>query len=1137
MLQTLTPYLLRVSRSLDALRRLVMLLVLAALVPAARAAAPTAKRSYDIASGDAATTLRQFVEQSGEQVIYVVPKVRGVKTNPVKGELTAREALARMVADTDLGVVEDEKTGALMVNRTASPNRPDTHSPADPKPTSEKTSITMKRKNPIALLAAWLGLTLGSTSPVRAADGNPASANAQHTASILGTVTSAETGKGLQGAIVSIPALNRHETTDSAGRFVLQSLPEGTLDVVVSYSGTEERRQTIVAGIGEQSVSFELKLENIITLDKFTVAAEREGNTLADTEQKNATNLKNVIAMDAFGNLPTSNVGDIMMRLPGVTGVIDGQGRVQGVSVRGMPSGMTTTTIDGVPALRGQSARETDLTGMTGNNFEVVEVIKGHTPDRSANSLGGTINLKTASPLNMKEKRQFTYGILSNWAPSFLEHSFERLRHPLHPTIDLGYKEVFDVGGGKRNLGIAINLFYIEQANAADNESYSYNNATQGPAYIYNYVSVTNMVNKHVTTGSVKLEYQPNARNKFQLGLLYNKEDTPAATNSAITASTSQSVATIGPDGQPTGNGAILPGYSETQTQVRGLAASTLTISDYVLDFYAKTPSVNFSGEHRLGNFKIDYKVSETDSHVDAGSGNSGPKGNKGEGGMLTYNATNIGWTIDRTDSAHPRFTQTAGPSIYNLASYNGSIQQTNRSLTLDNQVRTAELNTAYQLQDRFQTVVKSGLYYEGRINGNATRVPGRWDRVAGAPLLPDVMIFGKTNFDERQGGNLPTVDPRATNAQLSNPALWTPDPYYRESQRLIGTKKATELVSAGYLMVRSKIGRLHVIGGTRIERTDFAGEGNVKRTSATAAQIPDPIARAAHDWGNHLSTKGNYTNSFPSLHLAYDLSPSLKAMASWSTSIGRPPQSALMPSAAANLAAQTVTMSNPGLKPQFAKNIDFGLQYYFRPAGRLSFGFFKKNLKDFILTTLAGNVGSGSDNGFGGDYAGYALYSQTNAGSAEAQGWECDYRQQMTFLPGFLKGLELGGNLTAISTEGDFGGATNRTSSAVPGFVPRTANVSLGYTYGRIGTRINYSYISDCVNTYSAQPALSVFKDKLNLVTASVFFKLRGNTTISVDMTNVFAERRATYQYVPSRTSQIFTPNQKIIVGVRGRF
>src|ERR1019366_7230996 len=93
----------------------VLLLVIAAFASVARSDQPTAKRHYELAAADAATTLRQFAEQSGEEIIYVVTTVRGVTTNVVKGEFTAREALARLVVNTGLLPVEDEKTGAVSI--------------------------------------------------------------------------------------------------------------------------------------------------------------------------------------------------------------------------------------------------------------------------------------------------------------------------------------------------------------------------------------------------------------------------------------------------------------------------------------------------------------------------------------------------------------------------------------------------------------------------------------------------------------------------------------------------------------------------------------------------------------------------------------------------------------------------------------------------------------------------------------------------------------------------------------------------------------------------------------------------------------------------------------------------------------
>ncbi len=87
-------------------------------------AAPVPKKSIDVPAGDAATTLKLFAQQSGEQIVYPLDQIRGVKTNAVKGEIASREALDQMLAGTGLVVVQDEKTGALSVRRAPGPNAP-----------------------------------------------------------------------------------------------------------------------------------------------------------------------------------------------------------------------------------------------------------------------------------------------------------------------------------------------------------------------------------------------------------------------------------------------------------------------------------------------------------------------------------------------------------------------------------------------------------------------------------------------------------------------------------------------------------------------------------------------------------------------------------------------------------------------------------------------------------------------------------------------------------------------------------------------------------------------------------------------------------------------------------------------------
>ena len=128
-------------------------LALAAFPISAQAAE---KIGFDLAAGDAAITLKEYIAASGGQVFFMVKQVRGVLTNPVKGEYTAREALDRMVAHTGLVVVQDEKTGALTITRPASDPAATENSP-----TPQKKN--MKTKTLATALAGWLALAPAGT--------------------------------------------------------------------------------------------------------------------------------------------------------------------------------------------------------------------------------------------------------------------------------------------------------------------------------------------------------------------------------------------------------------------------------------------------------------------------------------------------------------------------------------------------------------------------------------------------------------------------------------------------------------------------------------------------------------------------------------------------------------------------------------------------------------------------------------------------------------------------------------------------------------------------------------------------------------------------------------------------------------
>jgi len=64
-------------------------------------------RDFDVPAGDLAPALDAYIRQSGEQLIYRVADVRGMKTSGVSGELSSDEALARLLEGTSLKVRRD----------------------------------------------------------------------------------------------------------------------------------------------------------------------------------------------------------------------------------------------------------------------------------------------------------------------------------------------------------------------------------------------------------------------------------------------------------------------------------------------------------------------------------------------------------------------------------------------------------------------------------------------------------------------------------------------------------------------------------------------------------------------------------------------------------------------------------------------------------------------------------------------------------------------------------------------------------------------------------------------------------------------------------------------------------------------
>lgn len=98
-----------------------VVLALIGFAPRPEAAEPVARKYFDLPPGPAPVSLKQFITQSGVQLLYVAKEISDVTTNAVRGQYTAGEAVRRLLANTGLVAVETEN-GAIAVNRVPVPN-------------------------------------------------------------------------------------------------------------------------------------------------------------------------------------------------------------------------------------------------------------------------------------------------------------------------------------------------------------------------------------------------------------------------------------------------------------------------------------------------------------------------------------------------------------------------------------------------------------------------------------------------------------------------------------------------------------------------------------------------------------------------------------------------------------------------------------------------------------------------------------------------------------------------------------------------------------------------------------------------------------------------------------------------------
>lgn len=984
-------------------------------------------------------------------------------------------------------------------------------------------SATPVSGRPGPRLARWIALLVASLVVSLLSRGQPPGDGV-----INGTVRNAQTNAFLEGVVLTVEGTNLSTTTQRDGSFTLSRVPAGQYTLRAFYTGLDAQATSVVVSAGRSAEVALALTSEIYKLEAFTVGGAREGNAASITKQRNAENVVNVVSMDAFGNVNDGNIGYFLQKLPGVA-VRKEAGEIVGVGLRGTPPELNAVMLDGVrtaAAIAGftpQGDRAALIDQIPSEFIKEIEVVKGNTPELPADSLGGGINLVT--------KSAFDYpGRVINYRTGLAMNTYrDSLRNKFGPNAAV---TVLDAFGPGRRLGFAFSGSYSKTYSFRDRVQMQH---AELDARNTNARALDDYYERVRAGLGSKVEYRfdATARVHVEASLNYFASDLDrvnwqgSASNRLIADYNVVSRAAIEAGAVPrtTGGAAagVAPGFTDTFTEMLNANWTNQAAQENKRSHQYK---MGVGGEKKWGEAKLNFSASYNPSSYD----------NNFYG--FTTTLAGIGMAIDTSrDTTRPTYVQTYGTSVAYGTDFRRYLAQRFEQPDVTRE-EVSSFRTDFEKkfsERRFPVTFKTGLNYRHQHRWYRTYRPV-WnfvgaDGVRGTNAATGVNDDNIAQFREGSPGyglfnnRYPQRDKlnvvQANALFRSTPAFFAPNGAsvsFRAPASI-----ARESVAAGYGQARVKFGALSVLGGVRYEDTKVRAQG----------VFADPL----NPNQTVIEKEADYAKVFPSLHFRYEPRRDLVVHASYSTSSARPAISAIVPSTTVSYNSSTglgsVSQNNPGLKPQYTENYDVSVEYYFEPAGVLSAGWFHKDVRDFIQGSTR-LIGSGPNNGFGGNYADFDYATRTNLGQAKIAGLELNYNQRLTGLPKPFNGLGLFANYTKLTTSGSYSDG----AKALANFVPRTYNAGLSYDWRGFGARVEYHYKSAYVSSVNnANFFLSNTVADDPTVDFNLSYKWRPGLTVFVDVVNVFNNSPDWFSGQVKRIDMSELYGTRVNFGISGRF
>lgn len=889
---------------------------------------------------------------------------------------------------------------------------------------------------------------------------------------IVGRVTDRSGTAAFEGASVRIEPLGREVISQRDGRYRIGRLPAGEYLLRVRYLGADQVEIPVVIVSGETLQQDARLGMDVAKLDNVLVVGQAAGQAAALNRSRNADGIVDIVSADAIGQFPDQNAAEALARVPGLSLERD-QGEGRFIIVRGIEPALTATTINGlrVPGPEGDS-RQVNLDVISSDLLESAEIIKTNLPDMDGDTVGGTIELKGATAFDRGNSLNLR-----------AEASYNELEDETSPKLSISGTRLFSVGEGVDNFGLAAALSHFRRKFGSHGVESEVPAELDGPQGSFTGLEEAEQRDYTITrerlSASLNLDWRPSADLDLHWRTLYSdfSDDEVQLSNVFVFE-----------------EGTVLSGNDE-EAQFSDIEVEKL---DEAREETQEILSTLIGAEQRRGPWTMTYTAGYSLANED----------NPGE-----VNAAFVGAGI-------PAGYSLAGRRIPALGAGGAFFEPA-----------TFELDEI-ELGDSFTEDTENTLAFDLQRDLDWGRAPGFWK--AGLKLRQrektsdiDVRIIDGFGADlsladfAQQAVDYPfgVWGPISARGEIAafvrdNAAQLEVNEDDSAIDSTLEDYRIDEDVLAGYVMAQARFGALRVVGGVRVERTDFDALGNevrIDEESGSGEVTVTPLTRSR-----------SFTDVLPSVSLRYDWREDVLLRAAYSQTLARPSFEAVAPFAEINIEEddpgvfeREAVLGNPDLEPLEAQNLDVSMSWYPGKVSVVSAGLFYKRLKRFfVLSDIAGQPGPFADF----DEAQIVL----NGDTADLFGAEFNAVRKFDFLAPPFDGLLVSANLTLVDGEARLPFREGKVS--LPRQSETLGNLALGYQDARLSLRLALNYRSEFLEEINAldDPSEDRFQDAQTRIDFSGGYWLTPKARVYFNAINLgndplyayYADRRFSSQF-----------------------